>query len=297
MEEAWELAAVSKKLSVKFGDKELVYENDAELLKKLGNILNDIISPFSEGFGALGDKIRFYRAKSTLEILGDAKFKADNIGISLEDVSPRFMINWAEAASAEDTNSEESLKSLWANLLVNAAGNDKSQEIRFISILSQMTSRHAQLLNKIHDEALLLRQEKDSQSTAANAQVCIDSTVDVLGDYMVSEGIDKDSQLDDAQFVSFMEETDKVSEVNRKYGVDVVSLVISGALTPFRQAVMEEDDDFQASLDLALLGQFGLIESFYRTSVSSHGYSYNGKFSQFTHLGLAFADAVSEPIK
>lgn len=294
MEKAWEFAVVSKKFEIKIGDKSVLYETDAELGKQVGGILGDLISPFSEGFGAIGDKIRFFREKSAAEILAKAKNIADENSINLGEVKPRVMIEWAEAASAEDTSSTENLSDLWANLLVNAANEDTGAELRYISILSQLTPRHAKMLQDIYDAAENISNNRSHLQQSKITEHFIDQFINDIGDYISENKIKKEfvSEEEVSGFYNIFMRQENFLHI---LGCSIVTAYVEERMVPTAQSMEDEDKQFQLSLDIDLLAQLGLITSFTRASVSSKGYRFVCKFNQISPLGIGFIEAVNKP--
>ncbi|WP_422021455.1 hypothetical protein [Pyruvatibacter mobilis] len=108
----------------------------------------DLISPFSETFGLLGDKIRIYRETSLLRSIKKARQLADAEGLELQEPPQKFLIHWAEHASMED-GGELDVAERWANLLVSAATDFRPGHLLFIRILGEITSVEAQLIERI----------------------------------------------------------------------------------------------------------------------------------------------------
>lgn len=108
----------------------------------------DLFSPLTEVAGTLGDHVRLFRTRSVLQTLAETKRLADKAGIKLKQPPLKFLIPYLEGASKEDPHDVE-LRSMWANLLVQASSNEAKAHPLLIEILSRLTSRDASYLEKI----------------------------------------------------------------------------------------------------------------------------------------------------
>ena len=107
----------------------------------------DLISPFTEGLGAVGDKIQSYRIDSSIKTLRRAKELADKKGLEVKSPPLKFTVKLLENASMEDP--EDGIVEMWAKLLKEGATNYNENLDTYISILSQLNSSEANFLEKI----------------------------------------------------------------------------------------------------------------------------------------------------
>jgi hypothetical protein len=112
---------------------------------RLTHGISDALSPFSEGLGYLGDVIRFYRQDTALRSIARAREIAKQLGITVNPVPPKFLVDWVEKASLESPDDPE-ITNLWAGLLVSAARSHSPNHYIFKRILSEMTREHVQFL-------------------------------------------------------------------------------------------------------------------------------------------------------
>lgn len=119
--------------------------------EKVGNAVDailDTFSPFTQGMGLIGDHLRFHREKVIIRIGELAKKRADNEGLKIKPVPPKFMVPFIEKASCEDLEGE--IINQWAFLLNKASTEYDSILLSFVDILSRIGSREVKLLSEIH---------------------------------------------------------------------------------------------------------------------------------------------------
>ena len=309
MEEAWELAVVSKRIKVSLGGQELEYETDQAALKAVGKVLNDIISPVSEGFGALGDKIRVYRAKSLEDTLTEAKEIANERGVKLENVPPKFMIQWAEGASAENTDTQDNLQTLWANLLVNVAENKTALGSGYISIVKQLDKRHAQLLSVWAAEAIeITNLEGFMHGLIPSLQF---DSVQRLATVIVRELENKfnvtaeTSLIDSGKLKEVQSLFEECRKNTNKFGVEVAHLKVNGIWVPTSCYSSGEEtdlaDDFDgisdsAYLDRDFLARLGLLSSRMLEGKTLDGLPFTTNYYGINSLGVSFVESVSPTV-
>lgn len=101
--------------------------------------------------GLWEDKLRYRRWENQLALMLKAEQKIKSLGLEgrLRPLDMKIGIPLLEAASLEN---EESMRELWANLLVNTVNPNFHSPIRpvFIHALQHMTALDAQLLNGIY---------------------------------------------------------------------------------------------------------------------------------------------------
>lgn len=122
-------------------------ELPSEVTKEATAEFKRLISPLCEGAELLSDKIRFYRFRSALLALREAKRLAKESDIDFKNVPIKFLVPFLENCSLEDEDSE--LINLWANLLTSAADSYDSSLNTFTKILSEIGPREASLLKNI----------------------------------------------------------------------------------------------------------------------------------------------------
>lgn len=108
----------------------------------------DTFSLPTEALGLLGDAVRWARVEVAAKITRRAKSIADENGLKLVAPPLKFLVPFYERASTEDEN-DETLMEMWAHLLVSAGTEYQDKSLRYSSILSQLTSKQAVLLDQL----------------------------------------------------------------------------------------------------------------------------------------------------
>jgi len=120
-------------------------------VSRVGDALADLISPFSQGFGLVGDHIRIYREKSVGDTLRKAQEHAAERGESIKPVNPKNLVQILESASLEDE--KEGLGDLWARLLLSADEHFDSELAQLTDRLKRIGRREAEFLRKVTVES------------------------------------------------------------------------------------------------------------------------------------------------
>ncbi|HQT53442.1 MAG TPA: Abi-alpha family protein [Phenylobacterium sp.] len=115
---------------------------------KLVDALVDTFSPATETLGLFGDVIRLARVEVAAQITQRAKRFADEAGLKLQAPPLKFLVPFFERASTEDA-SEDNLMDMWAKLLVAAGSEYDARQMRFASILAELSGEQARILDGI----------------------------------------------------------------------------------------------------------------------------------------------------
>ena len=118
-------------------------------------------------FGMLGDQIASWRFRNAVRIFRKTEQLAKENGVSINFVPSKFLQQFVEASSLEE---DDSLQSMWANLLVNKSKSSNSVNILYINILKSLEPIEAELLQ------LLYRQSGASTSTVFSFEVVLQSS-------------------------------------------------------------------------------------------------------------------------
>lgn len=110
--------------------------------------LTDLIRPWSERRGLKADSIRLHREDVALEIARRAAKR-----IALENSNPqriplKVIVPLLEKGSQEGAD-DDFMIDRWANLLASAAEEGSSVSPRFVSLIGELSSRQARLLNEM----------------------------------------------------------------------------------------------------------------------------------------------------
>ncbi len=152
---------------------------------KVIDALVDAFSPLTEGLGALGDRVRVYRAVTLIKILQRAKKIAQEEGHKLELPPPKFLIPYMEAASLED-ESDAALQEKWAKLLAGAGHSPDSVSYFARAVLAELSPEEARLLDRLVQTCRVLEYDtfnayvSDVRSKLTAAIKVIDSVIELL---------------------------------------------------------------------------------------------------------------------
>ncbi|UPT70217.1 MAG: DUF4393 domain-containing protein [Flavobacterium sp. JAD_PAG50586_2] len=101
----------------------------------------------------LGDKVRVYRLKNQIKMLGMTQQICNDNNISIKQISLKTLVPLLEYASLED---EESIQTKWAKLLSNYVDSRKNLESSiFPFILSQLSTKELEILDTMYNSPLI----------------------------------------------------------------------------------------------------------------------------------------------
>jgi len=115
-------------------------------------LLEKLVGPAAEETGLfLQDKVRIYRLRNQLTVLGKTQDMLNSAGIDPRSVPLRILVPLLDGAALED---DDNLATKWAALLANAAtqGSNVNLIPSFSNILSQLQPRDAAILDILHKE-------------------------------------------------------------------------------------------------------------------------------------------------
>jgi hypothetical protein len=143
--------------SAKFTRKRIIREAvPADVTRAKATAWLDLISPLTEWAGLKGDELRHKRVQLRLEredVLTRIAEKCTNrLGLRPPNAVPvpnKFLVPFLEQASLEDPDS--SLVDMWANLFVSASEKFESYHTHFVSIISRLSNKQAEIFAKIAD--------------------------------------------------------------------------------------------------------------------------------------------------
>ncbi|MCJ7508930.1 MAG: DUF4393 domain-containing protein [candidate division Zixibacteria bacterium] len=116
------------------------------------DLLQKLAGPAAEETGLfLQDRVRIYRLRNQLAVLGKTQDMLSSVGIDPKSVPLRVLVPLLEGAALED---DDNLATKWAALLANAAmqGSNVNLIPSFSNILSQLQPRDAAILDILHKE-------------------------------------------------------------------------------------------------------------------------------------------------
>jgi hypothetical protein len=115
---------------------------------RLLDALTDMIRPFTEKRGLRADQVRLQREEVLIEIARRALERTQIERKKIKGIPNKALVPLLEKASLE-SSIDETMIELWANLLASAATGNSGNVPRYVSILSEINSRQARLLQRI----------------------------------------------------------------------------------------------------------------------------------------------------
>lgn len=115
---------------------------------KLIDAVADVFAPATELMGLLGDAVRLARVELAAVVTRRAKVIAEEQRLDLVAPPLKFLVPFYEKASTED-GADQTLVEMWSRLLVSASSNYNARQLRYTSILSEMSSIQANILTSI----------------------------------------------------------------------------------------------------------------------------------------------------
>ena len=145
------LVMADKGTEISLGKDGFSFKTDGEASQRLANAALDFLSPITEGAGLLGTKLRGYRMEAALQSTVRAKKICEENCLAINPVPPKFLLQWVEGASLEDTSDVQNLSEMWAQLLANAAtvlNKDPNLSI-YVGILKKLNAPHLNFFSSL----------------------------------------------------------------------------------------------------------------------------------------------------
>lgn len=132
--------------------------------ESLSKALADIVSPFSESLGMLGDTIRRRRLSAVKEAGEEAKriIKDEEKDFSTDI---KYLAQWAEAVSYEFDS--QNLKADYARLLANSTCDEPGPALAYLQTLKVLSTREAELLKTFGDAVFSIYKTKEAYTIGA----------------------------------------------------------------------------------------------------------------------------------
>ena len=137
-------------IEVSVGKDAFTVKSGGDAAARITHTIADLLSPFSESTGLIGDVIHYYRQDMALRAISRAREIAAKTGAKLQPVPPKFLVKWVEDASLEESKSDE-LVDLWAGLLVSASTEFSPIHFQTRRILSEITPEHVRFIEYMCD--------------------------------------------------------------------------------------------------------------------------------------------------
>jgi len=138
----------NERTTFEISDRRLKASLPAEQASLLGAQIGELLSPFVEGAGLIGDYIRFFRQKSALKAIKRVRELAQQQSITLRPVPPKFLLPWIESVSLE-SDDDQQIMEIWSNVLLNASQTREPCRPIFIDILKKIGSSEAIILERM----------------------------------------------------------------------------------------------------------------------------------------------------
>jgi hypothetical protein len=112
---------------------------------RLSEALADLISPFSNLMGILGDQLQHARNAAAYRAAKKGVEMLDREGIRAGNIPPKILLPWLEGASLE-SEKDEILEDAWAGLFARAVKSSDATIISYIEVLRRIGVKEAELL-------------------------------------------------------------------------------------------------------------------------------------------------------
>jgi hypothetical protein len=136
---------VNETIKVEASPTSVSVEVSGRAASRATNALLDLISPFTQAFGLVGDQFSQIRLFAATRAARKAKEQLRREGISVANIPPKILLPWLEGASLE-TDEADSLADAWAGLFVRAAKSSDAVTISYIDTLKKLGKDEAELL-------------------------------------------------------------------------------------------------------------------------------------------------------
>jgi len=185
----------ANKIEISVGSDGAKMALQGDVAANTGRGLAELFKPFIQWCGEKGDiiehrrnvsrQIRVFNEEALRLALEKSINIADNKGIVIEPVSLKFLANWAEGVSLENSDEAENLIDLWSNLLANvsAENDDVSSSIFCSNTLKGMDSATATLFKNICAPISDAKFNKQDKILSNFTTVVIDRLSNSLYDY------------------------------------------------------------------------------------------------------------------
>lgn len=114
-------------------------------ISRVADSVADLLSPFSQGFGLVGDHIRIYRERSLESVLLRANALAEERGEKPTNLHPKNLVQLAENASLEDDDAD-GLAEVWARLLLSGTETFDAEMAQLSDSLKRIGKTEAEFL-------------------------------------------------------------------------------------------------------------------------------------------------------
>jgi Abortive infection alpha len=118
---------------------------------RLSEALADLLSPFSNSMGLLGDQLGYARRAAAFRAARKAVAMLERDGIAAGNVPPKILLPWLEGASLEV---DQTLEDAWAGLLARAVKSADAVIVSYMDVLKRIGAKEAKLLDTFASDTL-----------------------------------------------------------------------------------------------------------------------------------------------
>lgn len=115
------------------------------VVSRVTDTLLDLISPFTNSIGWVGDQLSYARREAAIRAASRAQEQLKREGITSGKVPPKILLPWLEGASQE-TDQSDNLTDAWAGLFVRSVKSPDTVVISYIETLRKLGRKEAELL-------------------------------------------------------------------------------------------------------------------------------------------------------
>lgn len=115
--------------------------------KRAGESLADLVSPFTQAMGFVGDQIAHARAQAAIRAVKRAREILAEEDIQVGNIPPKILLPWLEGASLETEEETNSLTEAWAGLFARAVKSSDAVVVSYIETLKKLGKAEAGLLD------------------------------------------------------------------------------------------------------------------------------------------------------
>lgn len=145
-------------LGVELSAKKIALSAKGDVADKAGKGIGDLLKPFTQYFGSLGDaaehrrnmrrQIRVFNEAVLYKTLEQTWRLAEDESAKLQPVSMKFLANWSEGASLEET-ADDDLQTCYSKLLLSESLTPNFNNLIFVDLLRKLSAQHIRFLSEI----------------------------------------------------------------------------------------------------------------------------------------------------
>ena len=139
--------------------KSVTLRGKGDYVSRWGNGLADLFKRFGQHYGEKGDAVEHDRnMKRMIRVFNEEALRrglqltldrADETGVMVKPINPKYLAQWGEAVSLEDLSDADNFVVIYANLLLSASINENPNDLIFLDTIKKLDFAHIDLLEKI----------------------------------------------------------------------------------------------------------------------------------------------------